>query len=129
MSSGGGGGGGAGAREGSALASQPSPKGPYAKRVSFNFACKKTHFAHILYEPHCPHRARALCVHRRKEDPARPWGGAGRPRPPTPPVSGPFLPGHSRGPRGAGVPAGPRPVVTVQRAFVLGFDIFLDSML
>lgn len=72
MSSGGGGGGGAGAREGSALASQPSPKGPYAKRVSFNFACKKTHFAHILYEPHCPHRARALCVHRRKEDPARP---------------------------------------------------------
>lgn len=38
---GGGGGGGAGTREGSTLAPQPSPKGPYAKRVSFNFACKK----------------------------------------------------------------------------------------
>lgn len=31
--------------------------------------------------------------------------------------------------QGSGRAAGTRPVVTVQRAFVLGFDIFLDSML
>ena len=54
---------------------------PLFSSVVFSF--QHTNFAHILYEPHCPHRARALCVHRRKEDPAPPGeeeAGHGHPR-------------------------------------------------
>lgn len=124
---GGGGGGGAGTREGSTLAPQPSPKGPYAKRVSFNFACKKL-ILHIFCMSLTVPIEPGPCASTEGKRTRPPWGGGGQPWPPTPPVSGLFLPGHSRGARGAGVPAGTRPVVTVQRAFVLGFDIFLDSM-
>lgn len=46
-----------GAREDLRSLRRLAQKGPSSKRVSFNFACKKS-FAHILYEPHCPHRAR-----------------------------------------------------------------------
>lgn len=51
------------------------------KRVSFNLACKN-HFAHILYEPHRLHKAKALWLGRRGRlllwIPTRPRGGGSR---------------------------------------------------
>lgn len=92
---------GAGTREGPpppAAASAPSALTQRTLRQTgvFQLCLSRTRFAHILYEPHRPHRARALCLHGRKEAPARPWGGEGAaapsqgwPPPPAPPVSGP----------------------------------------
>lgn len=54
-------------RRTSASCGWPSPKGPCIKRVSFNFACKN-HFAHILYEPHRLHKAKALLIWNRMMD-------------------------------------------------------------